>query len=272
MHFIRDLIENNMDSAPLKNLPHVHRHFTRYSKGEFNGPAIKIKISSAYISINATFEYEYLLAWLIAKMLPNDTPPFKITGNIIAARDFTEKLNSIGLNWTVKKSTGQTKNYKCVIKSEYNIHINKEQLLNLVETLNKSCYILLSFKARDKPQYSLKTAKNPPRPKTKGGNSDLDQNEDIQKLLKFCSAKLPNTKDALNILIDELIPDFKNEITKTPKTLEVYNFYNIKNLILPKENIKNSNLLRLMALRQGILNRTIKIDGIEYKNDIEFKI
>jgi len=269
MHFIRELIENNQNSDPLKNLPHIHRHFTRYSKGTFNGPAISIKISNSYINLNSSFEYEDFLAWLVANSLSDNNSTFIITGSIISSENFTDKLNSLGLNWNITESSNQVKNYKCILTPRDNIKITKNELLNLIETLNKCCYLLLSFKAGDKNQYSLKTAKNPPRPKTNGDNLNED---DFSKELKFSIAKIPNLPKSLDIIINEILPDFKQKLPKSLKTIEIYNIYEIKNIILPETRIKNSYLIRLMALREGVLIRKAIINNIEYQNKFNFKI
>ncbi|GAG82342.1 unnamed protein product [marine sediment metagenome] len=49
MHFLKKIIESPNLEDPAKQHIDVHRHFYRYSKGEFLGPALKISKSNTRI-------------------------------------------------------------------------------------------------------------------------------------------------------------------------------------------------------------------------------
>ena len=51
MHFLKKITESPILEDPAKKHLDVHRHFYRYSKGEFIGPAIKISKTSSRITI-----------------------------------------------------------------------------------------------------------------------------------------------------------------------------------------------------------------------------
>jgi hypothetical protein len=272
MHFIKDLLGKPMDSDPIKNIPQVHRHFMRYSKGEFEGPSMVIKISKTNITVNGSFEFEDLCAWIAGKCMPDSIKPFNITGSLISGNDFSNNIQKLGIDWKVKKSTGQTKNFKTVLKPADKAAISKDQLVKLIENLNSDCYILLNFKAGEPTNFTLTTAKNPPRPKTKGGTEEEEAKEQAARI-KFTSLKIPFSEDNLKLLINEAVPDYKDEISSKVKVIEVTNSYTIQELILPpKEKVTESSQYRTLTLRKGILKRKIVIDGKKFSKDIPFKI
>lgn len=266
MHFLKDLLENPQDTNPVKNFPHVHKHFIRYSKGNFLGPAAKVRFSKN-ITIDGSFEFEDLFAWLASKAMisENFKDEIQIMGNILSDRNFSDALNEIGLDWKTKKSTGKTKNFKCVLDTP--VPIVSDQLKDLVEKLNSTCYLMFSFNTGS---ISLKTKKKPPRPKTKG---DKEEKSKIGDKVKFTKLKLPNTDYMRDLIIDEILPDFKDEIVSSTKLIELTCSYDISDLILPpKEMRKNSSSIRRLTLRKGILERVCVIDKESYENKTNITI
>lgn len=261
MHFLKDLLENPMDSDPVKNFPQVHKHFIRYSKGNFIGPAAKVRFSKN-ISIDGSFEFEDLFAWLASEAMisGNLKDDIQITGNILSDRDFSKVLFEIGLNsWKVKKSTGKTKNFKCLLDTPEKI--TAAQLKELIEKLNSTCYLMFNFNTGS---ISLKTKKKPPRPKAK---EDKKEGKTIADKVKFTKLKLPNTEYMRALIIEEILPDFKDEITSSTKLILLECSYDINDLILPpKEMRKNSSSIRRLTLRKGILERICVIDKESYEN------
>lgn len=271
MHFINDLLDKPKDPDPIKNLPQVHKHFYRFSRGKFEGPYARIKFSSTKVYVDASFEYEYVLAWLAMKALPEDfDEEFKITGSIVGGSDFTEKLHEIGLNWEVDKSTGKTKNYKCKITPSDEVMVKKQHIIDLVENLSTSCYILLSFKAGPNNKYTLTTKKKPPQP---GKGDKKDKDEARKKRRKFSKLRMPNTDSNREIVLNELIPDFLDEVPEDSKMIKVINIYDIDNLELPpRDKVKNSKLIRILALREGIFTRKVVVDDEEFSYEVKFSV
>jgi hypothetical protein len=269
LHFLKDLLENPKDKDPVKNIPHVHKHLIRYSKGNFVGPAAKVRFSKM-ITIDGSFEFEDLFAWLASKLMisQNLKDEIQITGVILSDRDFSETLYEIGLDsWKVKKSTGKTKNFKCVLDTP--VPISSTQLKELVEKLNSGslCYLMFNFNTGT---ISLKTKKKPPRPKTKGDKTKVVT---IGEKVKFTKLKLPNTDYMRDLIIDEIFPDFKDEITSLTKLIVLECSYDITDLILPpKERRKNSSSIRRFTLRKGTLERVCVIDKETYENKTEIVI
>ena len=62
------------------------------------------------------------------------------------------------------------------------------------------------------------------------------------------------------MVLDLIASDFKTDVPDNWKTIIMLNNYNITEIVIPK-NIKDSRLLRIMAIRKGKMYRSINIDG-----------
>ncbi|MFX1586854.1 MAG: hypothetical protein ACFFC1_01760 [Promethearchaeota archaeon] len=258
MHFLKLLIESPILSNPAKNYMNVHRHFYRYSRGSFIGPALKISKTSAKITLKGSHEYEDLILELVTQSISNLNQDIEIKGKLITGSDISELLSNLGLNWDLKKSSGQTQNYT----TEINEKIKKEVLLETIEALRKNSYFLISFNIN--PNCKVTTKKNIPQPSKKKVGED-----DVNKRIQFCTGYVNNTVQNLNTVIEQTLLDFKSELPEKWKVIIISNNYKINDIELPKD-IKDSRLIRIMAIRSGKLLRSVEIDGevIEKQYDI----
>jgi len=241
MHFLSRLIETPILEEPAKNHMNIHRHFYRYSKGDFIGPAIKITKTKAKITMKGTHEYEDLILEIIAKTISDPQQSFEVKGKLITGMDLSETITNLGLNWILKKSTGKTKNYKADIVDQ----INKNQLLEAVKIF--SFIINTTIK--------VTTKKNIPQPSKKKAEDD-----DVSKRIQFCTGTISNTDANVKMVLDLIASDFKTDVPNNWRTIILLNNYNITEIVIPK-NIKDSRLLRIMAIRKGKMYRSINIDG-----------
>ncbi|MHA1777450.1 MAG: hypothetical protein DRO88_06730 [Promethearchaeia archaeon] len=261
-HYLMKLILAPHLADPVKEAPDVHKHFTRYSKGSFDGPVIKVSKTKAKISVWASHEYEDLLLRFALKNCQDEK--VKVTGNIIGGINFAPLLKKLDFpeSWNPVKSKGQTKNYTTEFKTAVEIETSK--LLDLATKGTPYVYILLSFTSADK-SIVLKIKKKPPRPSSKN-----PEDSSATSKLKFASLKLPNSPKLLDGLLEEIAGDFRDEIPSSWKSLILQNTYEITELELPKNKKLSSRLIRLHTLRKGILNRVIEIDGEPFKNSVAF--
>lgn len=249
MHFLSRLIETPILEEPAKNHMNIHRHFYRYSKGDFIGPAIKITKTKAKITLKGTHEYEDLILEIIAKTISDPQQSFEVKGKLITGMDLSETITDLGLNWILKKSTGKTKNYKADIDDQ----INKNQLLQAIKIFRENSYLLLSFIINT--TIKVTTKKNIPQPSKKKAEDD-----DVSKRIQFCTGTISNTDANIKMVLDLVASDFKKDVPNNWKTIIMLNNYNITEIVIPK-NIKDSRLLRIMAIRKGKMYRSINIDG-----------
>lgn len=249
MHFLSRLIETPILEEPAKNHMNIHRHFYRYSKGDFIGPAIKITKTKAKITLKGSHEYEDLILEIIAKTISDPQQSFEVKGKLITGMELSETITDLGLNWILKKSTGKTMNYKADIVDQ----INKNQLLQAIKIFRENSYLLLSFIINT--TIKVTTKKNIPQPSKKKAEDD-----DVSKRIQFCTGTISNTDANLKMVLDLVASDFKTDVPDNWKTIILLNNYNITEIVIPKD-IKESRLLRIMAIRKGKMYRSINIDG-----------
>jgi len=249
MHFLRKLTEHPILDEPAKNYQSIHRHFYRYSRGDFIGPAMKINQTKAKFTLKGSHEYEDLILEVVTRGISNPNENFEINGSLISGANINDIITKLGFNWELKESTGQTKNYKAEIIDT----IKKEPLLQCIEAFRKNSYFLVSFNLS--PTCKVTTKKNIPQPSKKKVEDD-----DVNKRIQFCTGYLSNNEKNLNNILDMTLYDFQSELPKNWKTLTIFNSYKITDIEIPK-NVANSQLLRIMAIRKGKLFRSLDFDG-----------
>ncbi|MBA7541048.1 hypothetical protein ES705_33355 [subsurface metagenome] len=246
MHFLKKIIESPNLEDPAKQHIDVHRHFYRYSKGEFLGPALKISKSNTRITLKGAHEYEDLILEVVVNTLSEEE--VEIKGILISGNDISDLIKNLGFDWILKKSTGQTNNYKANILST----TNKETLLESIEAFRKTSYYLISFNIN--PTCKVTTKKRIPQPSKKKAEEDV-----VNKRIQFCSGVMNNTKHNLRTVLDLVLPDFKSELPEKWKNIIITNNYRITDIILP-EDVDNWGLKRILAIRKGKLFRSIDVD------------
>ncbi len=249
MHFLSELVKKPILEDPFEQHLNIHRHFYRYSKGVFIGPALKITKTKAKFTLKGAHEYEDLILEAVTKTISNSQENFEIKGKLIASSDIANNISEIGLNWVLKKSTGKTKNYKAEIVDQ----INKGLLLKAIGVFRESSYLLLSYNRN--ATCKVTTKKNIPQPSKKKVEDD-----DVSKRIQFCVGMLNNTDANLEMLLDLAAPDFKSELPNNWKSLTILNNYTIKQIEIPT-NVKDTRMLRIMAIRKGKMTRSVEIDG-----------
>ena len=180
MHFLTELVDNPELKDPFKKHPNIHRHFYRYSKGEFIGPALKITKTSPRLTLRGSHEYEDLILEIVANVIPEDS--FEIKGTLITGKDLSDDITNLGFDWKLKKSTGKTKNYKAVILCQS----SKKSLLEGIKIFRENSYFLVSFNVN--PTCKVTTKKNIPQPSKKKFGED-----DVKKRVGFCVGVLKNS-------------------------------------------------------------------------------
>ena len=249
MHFLSELVKKTILEDPFEQHLNIHRHFYRYSKGVFIGPALKITKTKAKFTLKGAHEYEDLILEAVTKTISNSQDNFEIKGKLIASSDIANNISEIGLNWVLKKSTGKTKNFKAEIIDQ----INKDLLLQAIGVFREKSYLLLSYNRN--ATCKVTTKKNIPQPSKKKVEDD-----DVSKRIQFCIGMLNNTEANLEMLLDLAAPDFKSEIPNNWKSLTILNNYTINQIEIPT-NIKDTRMLRVMAIRKGKMIRSVEIDG-----------
>ncbi|MHA1672405.1 MAG: hypothetical protein ACTSYI_02145 [Promethearchaeota archaeon] len=260
-HYLAKLIENPNLKDPVGDAPDVHKHFTRYSKGAFEGPVFKVSRTKSKINLWSSHEYEDILLRFALQQCPDDE--IKVTGKLLGASNFTPLMEHLNFSkaWFPLKSKGKTENYTTEFKTAETV--DKQKMVDLAIKGTPYVYVLLTFTSTDK-SVSLKIKKKAPRPSSKNPEEAAIANK-----LKFASLKLNYDEEVLNAILNEVFPDFLDEIPKVWKSITLQNIYNITDLEMPKKKM-SSRKFRLHTLRKGSLKRIIDIDKEIYKNEVEF--
>ncbi|MBD3256128.1 MAG: hypothetical protein GF383_13610 [Candidatus Lokiarchaeota archaeon] len=258
MHFLNKIIESPQIGEPIEKHMDIHRHFYRYSRGDFIGPALKLKRTASRITLKGSLEYEDLVQEIVAHTLPKKE--IEIDFVLISGKDITDFLTEMNLDWDMKKSTGKTKNYKAKQKDV----INKEKLLEIIEEFRENCYFLLTF--NEDSTCRVKTKKRIPQPSKKKIGED-----DVNSRTQFCYGVVDNTDANSSMIVNKALPDFISEIDDEWKNIILYNNYKIENILVPK-GIKDSRLMRIMAIREGKLFRTLELDGETFEKQYSIRV
>ena len=258
MHFLKKLTESPILKDPAKQHIDVHRHFYRYSKGVFIGPALKITKSKARMTLRGSHEYEDLILEVVANTISEDE--IEIKGTLISGSDISDLIMNLGFDWNLKKSTGKTKNFKANIMSI----TDQRTLLESIEVFRKTSYYLISFNLNPTCKVTIK--KNIPQPSKKKVEDD-----DLSKRIGFCTGIINNNEKNLSMVKKLTLHNFVSEIPEKWKTIIIKNNYKITDIVLP-DHVDNWGLKRILAIRKGKLFRSIDIDGEVFEKQYSFSV
>jgi len=256
-HFLKKLIQSPILEDPANNYQSIHRHFYRYSRGDFLGPALKINKTKSRITLKGSHEYEDLIQEIVSSTLP-EGENINFNTVLISGSDISETINNRGFDWKLKKSSGKTKNYKAEITDK----ADKKTLINIIESFRENSYFLLSYNFN--PTCKVTTKKRIPQPSKKKAEDD-----DVNKRIQFCNGVINNNSSNLKLILNLVLEDFESDLPSNWNKILITNNYKITEIILPK-NVKNSMLMRILGIRKGKIFRRVDIDGeiIEKQYDI----
>ncbi len=232
--YINKILSNIIDED-------VHRHLIKYSRGEFPGPDLLIKIKGGKITVNADYEYTNFIEFLFISEV--DSKTFNVKGKIYALKDVASYLKDLGVS-SMKKTPP-------LYFTDINGLFNREILLKIFD--NEFITAALFNINPGVDFYSnIKTGMRIPKPKIERSETPpsfitmrVDVNELIDKPANF-----------LKLLIPDL-PEDKIDC----ETIKVENDFTVNELIFPenKEKIPPSQL-RYMVKKKGYLTRRITVD------------
>ena len=231
MHFVKDIFENNKTE-------HSHNKFIRYSKGDFVGPLMKIRLSKQTVKIAASFHYADELFILLAEYLGHQIVHIK--GSLVWNQDLTVDLAKLGIKYSkVTKSRGI---FKYVLENDVDI-------VDFVESMGKY-NILANIKGDD---FSFVTKTSFPKPNKEFGPD-------------FVKVTLPAS--FTERVLEEFAFDVKEKIKKL---VEIKQQFIIDDIILPEDKSEFDKARRL-ATRKGKIYRNITADGTELLTEIDINI
>jgi hypothetical protein len=229
MHYIKQLLEG-------KPQEWVHLQFTRYGRGQFDGPALEVDVGKD-IKFKGTVEFSTLMAELVA----SNGGDFKAEGAIFAKIDFREELTKAGIEFDDKSKPKQGF-FVAQISGEF----PGATIAQLCSKIPHATVLLNLTGAKGK----LKCKKKPPKPGS-------------EKELEFLSGSMDLS--AMGRLKDEVFfggGDFKKG--------KVENEIAISELLIPPG--MGAAEARLNAKRKGKVVRKMTLDGVEKKSEFQFAV
>ncbi|MFX1509059.1 MAG: hypothetical protein ACFFBR_02015 [Promethearchaeota archaeon] len=242
MHFITKILNGTIDDI-------VHRNFLRYGRGVYPGPAAEITVTKAgKVKMRSTHMYQDLPASVMVSIAPVET--VTLAGLILGYEPLDEILAELGFKADPSKKKPRTLLFQSKLTGKY----SPKQVAPLYGDIPELAYVFCTLNTTigwtHKPKTKIPSAqKEPP----------------LKERLKFCTTTVPDGNEFLNEVLNQLVPDFLDELPSGFSTLQIANSYDIQNLIFPPDMKRiSSKDVRLKTKRSGILHRTLLVDGKEF--------
>ncbi len=222
MHYIKDIFESKITE-------HAHNKFVRYSKGNFIGPLVSLKVQKAGIKVATSFHFVDELLELVSSVLKDRVVHIK--GVVVWNQDLGPKFEELGIKYMkVTKSRGI---FKYIIDNE----------IKFIDFVNnfKNYNLLVNVKT-DEVTMSCKT--NFPKP-----------NKEVAK--DFCKCLFPIE------MKEKLFSEFAFDVEITPKLKDVLIKHKIIITDIKLPDVDNFEEARRLATRVGTLERLIYINKEE---------
>jgi len=229
MHFVRQLFEGKVEEW-------VHLMFTRYGRGEFDGPACEVDVGKD-VRFKGTVEYCSVFGYMVASCGGD----FKVDGAVFGKKDFRDGLKAAGLEFDDKSKPKQG-----FFVAQVNGEFPGGVLAKVYSGIPHATVLLNLVGAKGK----LKCKKKPPKPRGEKDN-------------EFCSGSMALT--ALPKLKEEVFfdaPDFRKA--------KVENKFVIEELLFSPG--MDAARARLEAKRKGKVVRKVTVDGVERKSEAKFAV
>jgi len=241
--FIQKIFEGKGEGDNL-----VHMQFLKFSRGEFRNKAmLVVKNRKGKYSIGTTADYANELVRYLAEKLGTESTT--VTGIVVSTSDLKGELDFVDIS-----------QFQGIKKYKINKEITGEEIIRLCDKLEKS-FFGLSFKVGDT---ELKIKEKLPKSGKPSKKSDDKLNAD------FCKIKTTDEELVKSLIFDSEAEDFNDA--------SVQHTYLIESVAIPtdeeltEKGIDKNDFakIREFAKKKGKIIRELKVDGKEFKKEIEF--
>lgn len=248
MHFLSKILRGISDEA-------VHRAFLRFGRGDYEGPAAEITVSrSGNVKVRSTYQYQDLIATTFLKVIPIDT--ISISGLILGYEPLDAALSKLGITAPPFTKKRAARLFQTKLSGTY----TKNQILPLYDEIGETAYIFCNLNTSIGWKH-----------KSKNKIPSARKEAPIADQLKFSNTSVPNGSAFLPRLLEEIVPDFSDDLPTAFASLLITNSYLINELEFPsnKEQLSSAEV-RQQAKRKGTIIRTLRIDEKEYSHEHDF--
>lgn len=242
MHFLSKILKDTVDDS-------VHRAFLRYGKGEYDGPAAEITMMKAgKVMVRSNHLYQDLIAAVFLTHIPVET--VSVNGIVLGYEPLDESIANLDIEASPFKKKPRTQLFQSKITGDYPV----KQVSLLYDEIGENAIIMCNLWADQGWSHKSKT-------KIPSAQKEVE----IKEQLKFARTKVPAGTDFVAELLQELTPDFLDDIPSSFSSLRLENTYEIQDLIFPPDKDQlTSKEIRLLTQRSGILHRTLSVDDKEF--------
>ncbi|MFX1563889.1 MAG: hypothetical protein ACFFDP_11360 [Promethearchaeota archaeon] len=248
MHFLLKILRGISDEA-------VHHAFLRFGRGDYEGPAAEISVSrSGNVKVRSTYQYQDLVATTFLRVLPIDT--ISISGLILGYEPLDSTLSKLGITAPPFTKKRAALLYQTKISGTY----TKDQILPLYDEIGETAYIFCNLNTNIGWQH-----------KSKNAIPSARKEAPIAERLKFSNTSVTNGPAFLPRLLEEMVPDFSDDLPTAFASLRIMNSYLINELEFPANRKQLSSAeVRLQTKRKGTIVRTLQIDEKEFSREHAF--
>ena len=242
-----------------------HAKLVKYGIGTHPGPRAKIALSKGRITFKADLDYEKIFTRAYIKGAPEGS--HKIKGIVRSYTNRTAEFDQIMMPLSWKRSKGK-------LASIYNAKLDEvaplQHIRDLIAVDDPTTFFLVSLNPRDGTKPWKVTTKTS-FPKGGAPKEDDDEEEGAkEKDPVFTKGALANTPEILDYVIEEVIPDFKDQVSPNNKKVSVANTIVIEDIIPPDDPSLSFAEKRKLAKKRGRIIRKVIIDNEEHVNEVDF--
>lgn len=252
MNWVAKIIKGTSDEF-------VHAKLVKYGIGTHVGPRAKIKLSKNRITFKADLDQEKTFLRCYLKGVPSDRQ--RVKGLITTYEDRRAEFANIQypIEWKTSKGKGAT-----TYKAKLNEQVPTKDVMELLEMDNPTTFFLLSMSPGDAAK-PWKIATKTSFPKAPSGKDEGEKDP------TFVKGALANTPEVFEFLIDELLPDFKDQVNEKTKNVGIWNGIQIDEIEIPDDPSLSFREKRKLAKKSGKIVRRVLIDDQEYLKEYPFK-
>lgn len=239
----------------------VHAALVKYGIGSHSGPRAHLAFSKKRVSFKVDLGFEDTFIQGYVDGSPEGT--HRIAGLIVSYSDRRSEFADLNMPLFWKKSGGKgPPTYKSKLKEIAPL----EDIRQLVLSEGPTTFFLLSMSpsAAGTP-WKIATKTSFPRP-PKGA----EEGEKKVKAPIYCKGALANTPDIREFVLQETLPDLRDEIGPKTKKVQISHTIVIETIEIPEDPSLSFAEKRRLAKRNARLLRKVVIDDKEYTSEYKF--
>jgi len=254
MNWLAKIVRGNPDEF-------VHAKLVKYGIGSHHGPRAHLGFSKKRISFKVDLGFEDTVIQGYVDGAPEGT--HRISGLIVSYSDRANEFASLNMPLLWKRSGGKgPPTHKAKLKEIAPL----QDIKQLVDNIGPTTFFMLSMSPSETGT-PWKIATKTSFPKAPKGAEEGDTKV---KAPVFSKGALANTPDAMEFVLQETLPDLREEIGPKTKKVQILHTIIIDAIEIPEDPSLSFAEKRKLAKRSGKILRKVVIDDKEYASEYNF--